>query len=99
LFAIPLASRIDQPFERDRSGLRVVREGNRLNVTYVAENSPAAAAGWTKGDTIVAINGEPVGPNTVLGPAGGLISAPAGTTVTLTMANGSTRKLTLADYF
>ncbi len=99
LFAIPLADRVTRPFERDRAGLRVVRDGNRLDVTYVAEDSPASAAGWEKGDVIVAIDGKPVGPETPLGPAGGLISAPAGTTVTLTMADGTKRRLTLADYF
>ncbi len=99
LFAIPLADRVALPFERDRAGLRVVRDGDRLDVTYVAEHSPASAVGWAKGDVIVAINGNPVGPDTPLGPAGGLISAPAGTTVTLTMADGTKRRLTLADYF
>ncbi len=99
LFAIPLTDRVARPFERDRAGLRVVRDGNRLDVTYVAERSPASAAGWAKGDAIVAIDGKPVGPQTPLGPAGGLISAPAGTTVVLTMADGSKRRLTLANYF
>jgi hypothetical protein len=99
LYAIPLRDRIAEPFPRDRSGLRLVRDGNKLDVTYVTEGSPAAAAGWKKGDVITAVDGKPVGPDTLLGPHGGFTFGPAGTVVTLTMADGITRKLTLADYF
>ncbi|HEX8704358.1 MAG TPA: aspartyl protease family protein [Myxococcaceae bacterium] len=99
LYAIPLRDRMAEPFPRDRSGLRLVLDGNKLGVTYVAEGSPAAAAGWKKGDVVTAIDGKPVDPNTPLGPHGGFTFGPAGTVVTLTLSDGSTRKLTLADYF
>jgi len=99
LYAIPLRNLVAQPFPRDRSGLRLVPDGNALEVTHVAEGSPAAAAGWKKGDVVTAIDGKPVGPDTPLGPHGGFTFAPAGTVVTLTMADGSIRRLTLADYF
>lgn len=99
LYALPLRDRLEESFPRDRSGLRLVHDGNKLDVTYVAEGSPAAAAGWKTGDVVTAIDGKPVGPDTPLGPHGGFTFGPAGTVVTLTMADGSTRKLTLADYF
>jgi hypothetical protein len=99
LYAVQLRDRVAQPFPRDRSGLRLVRDGNKLDVTYVAEGSPAAAAGWKKGDVVTAIDGKPVGPDTPLSSHGGFTFGPAGTVVTLTLADGSTRKLTLADYF
>ena len=99
MFVVPISSRIAQPFPRDRSGLRLVRDGKRINVTHVAEGSPAAAAGWKAGEVITAVDGKPVGPGTPLSAHGGFTFGAAGTTITLTMVDGSTRKLTLANYF
>jgi predicted metalloprotease with PDZ domain len=99
MFVIPIAERIARPFERDRSGVRAVLDGDRLVVRHISVGSPADAAGWKNGDTIVAIDGHPIDS----GFASSQLSLwgwrAAGTTVTLTMADGSTRKLTLADYF
>lgn len=99
MFVIPLAERIAEPFPRNRSGLRAVQDGNRLVVRHVSEGSPAAAAGWTEGDAIIAIDGHKIGPGFPSSQLSLWAMRPAGTTVTLTMADGTQRKLTLADYF
>jgi C-terminal processing protease CtpA/Prc len=99
MFVIPIASRIDAPFERDRAGLRAVHEGNKLVVRHVSVGSPAAAAAWKEGDAIVAIDGQPIAADFDSSQLSLWARRPAGTVVTLTMADGSTRKLTLADYF
>jgi hypothetical protein len=99
MFVIPLAGRIDAPFERDRAGLRAVQDADRLVVRYVSVGSPAQAAGWKEGDSIAAIDGHRIGPDFASSQLSQWQLRPAGTVVTLTMADGSTRKLTLADYF
>lgn len=99
MFVIPLADRINEPFPRDRTGLRAVQDDSRLVVRHVSEGSPAAAAGWTEGDAIVAIDGQKIGPGFPSSQLSLWTMRPAGTTVTLTMADGAVRKLTLADYF
>lgn len=84
---------------KDRAGLRLVWEGNKLRVLLVARNSPAAAAGWVAGDLVVAVNGQHVGPEYWTGRLWRWTTAPSGTVVTFRMADGSHRALTLADYF
>lgn len=46
-----------QPDLADRSGLRVENGQGGFSIAYVAENSPAMAAGLKAGDRIVAVNG------------------------------------------
>lgn len=99
MFVIPLRDRIDEPFPRERAGLRVVQDGNRLVVRHVSVGSPAEAAGWKEGDSIVAIDGQKIGPDFPSSQLSLWAMRPAGTTVTLTMADGAVRKLILADYF
>lgn len=99
MFVIPLADKIDEPFPRDRSGLRAVQDGNRLVVRHVSEGSPAAAAGWREGDSITAIDGQPIGPEFPSSQLSLWAWQPPGTRVTLTLADGSRRTLRLADYF
>ena len=48
-----------QPDLADRSGLRLERSEKAFTVAFVAENSPAAAAGLKSGDRIVAVNTVP----------------------------------------
>lgn len=99
MFVIPLRDRIDEPFPRERAGVRVVQDGNRLVVRHVSVGSPAEAAGWKEGDSIVAIDGQKIGPDFPSSQLSLWAMRPAGTTVTLTMADGAVRKLILADYF
>lgn len=99
MFVIPLPGKIDERFPRDRSGLRAVQDGNKLVVRHVSEGSPAAAAGWREGDTIVAIDGQPIGPEFPSSQLSLWAWQPPGTRVTLTLADASRRSLRLGDYF
>jgi membrane-associated protease RseP (regulator of RpoE activity) len=95
---IPIDNAILRPFRKDRSGIGAGRVGNSLRVVYVAQNSPAESVGLKAGDTIVAINGKPLDDSYFKSrPHEG--SKPAGTVLRLTLANGSTLDLRLADYF
>jgi predicted aspartyl protease len=55
-------STFDDPFKADMSGLSLVAEGKdfgTIRVERVLEDSPAAEAGFSKGDVIMAIDGQP----------------------------------------
>ncbi len=99
MFVIPIASEVAKPFERDRAGLRAVQDGRKLVVRHVSAGSPAEGAGWKEGDTIVAIDGKPIDASFASSQLSLWARRPAGSTVTLTMADGTRRRLTLADYF
>jgi hypothetical protein len=99
MFVIPLAQSLNEPFERDRSGLRAVQEGHKLVVRHVSKGSPAKAAGWKEGDVIVAIDGQAIGPAFASSRLSLWARRPAGTIVSLTLADGSVRSLSLRDYF
>lgn len=99
LWLQPIRGAVGAPFRKNRAGIAVVADADRIRITHVAPGSPAEAAGWRIGEAIVAVDGEPVG----VGYAGSELSRwiyrPAGTVVTLTMLDGTRRALTLADYF
>jgi predicted metalloprotease with PDZ domain len=59
LLAIPNVGAANAPFIKDRLGLVVTRQGDKLAVAFVSPGSPAEAAGFKKGDGIVALNGKP----------------------------------------
>ena len=99
LILIPDPSAMQRPFEKDRSGLHAMPTPDRLKVLLVSAGSPAAAQGWKAGDEIVAVNGEAVSPAFLTSPRARWTSEPAGTTVELTLTDGSRRRLTLKDYF
>ncbi len=86
-------------FSRDRSGLFTMLEGDHFNILHVSPGSPAERAGLKKGDKLVAIDGEAVGPGFFSGRQSGWARSAAGTTVKLTKSDGATVPLTLADYF
>jgi predicted aspartyl protease len=88
------AKDLREPFARNRSGLACLPKDGTLTVIFVAPGSPGAAAGFHAGDRIAAVDGAVAAPG--LRAWGG---GPAGKTVTLTLADGSRRTLTLADYF
>ncbi|MCR5878200.1 retropepsin-like aspartic protease [Phenylobacterium sp. J367] len=46
LWLQPYPGSEEAPFRKNRAGLSVVAEGDRLRVTHVARGSPAEAAGW-----------------------------------------------------
>ncbi|HLZ74083.1 aspartyl protease family protein [Phenylobacterium sp.] len=99
IWLTPNASAMAEPFPKRRSGLVVSQNGDRLKVEQVAPGSPAAWAGWKEGVEIVAIDGQKIGPGYVGSPLARWSEGAPGTEVTLSLADGSTRKLTLADYY
>jgi hypothetical protein len=86
------------PFAKNRVGVRAVRDAAGLKVMHVAERSPAAAAGFKIGDVVAAIDGKPVDATFDVG-AQAWQSAPAGTQIRLTMADGSVRIVQAHDYY
>jgi hypothetical protein len=82
-----------KPFDKDLGGLDMMPDGGRLRVFHVAANSPAAAAGWKVGDVVTAVD--------IPGPLNGMtrLRGPVGRVVTLTMADGSSRQVTLSEYY
>ena len=86
-------------FSRDRSGLFTLLEGDHFNVLHVSPGSPADKAGLKKGDRLVAIDGERVGPGFFTGKQSNWSRLAAGTKVNVTRGDGVNLTLTLADYF
>jgi predicted aspartyl protease len=99
LWLQPLPHAAEIPFRKNRTGLALAPDGDRLKVTHVGTGSPAEADGWRVGDEIAAIDGQPVGDGYPGSSLARWIFAPAGRVVTLTMADGSRRALKLADYY
>jgi predicted aspartyl protease len=96
---LPNRSATTAGFRKNRTGLAANRTGDHLTVMHVAPGSPAAAAGGKPGEAISAVDGQPIGPDYGSSPAWGFSYRPAGTTVRLTMADGTRRSLKLADYY
>jgi predicted aspartyl protease len=93
-----LTPRSDAPlFERDRAGVRFDLLGDRLKVTFVSPQGPAAAAGLKVGDEIVAVDERQVTHDYYSAPD--WARGPAGTSILLTRADRSKAKVTLADYY
>lgn len=86
-------------FTKDRAGMFVMLEEDHFNVLHVTPGSPAERAGLKKGDKLVAIGGEKVGPSFYSSKQSGWSREPAGTTVDVTKSDGQTVVLTLADYY
>ena len=86
-------------FPKDRAGMFVLLEDNHFNVLHVSPGSPADKAGLKKGDKLVAIDGERVGPGFYSSIRGNWAKDAAGTAVAVAKADGQTVKLILADYY
>jgi hypothetical protein len=82
-----------------RHGLPILEDHSELSIVHVAANSPAAAAGWTVGDRIRALNGRSIDGSYISGKHWRWRFRPAGTRVTLRDQKGHVRELLLADYF
>lgn len=89
----------DEPPLRSTSGLLVGVEPARLRVLHVMRGGPAAAAGWREGDLICAIDGAPITRDYATTPLATWSAGEPGRTVTLGMCDGSTRRLTLAEFY
>ena len=86
------------PFPKDQSGLVLGWADGALAVEFVAPGSPAAEAGWKEGERVAALDGEPA-----TAEWGRVLTrwseAKAGTTVRLTLADGTERVLVLKEYY
>ena len=87
-----------QPFPRDRLGLGLRKEGEVIVVQRVSPDSPAADAGWTAGERIIAIDGTPAAELDAAA-LRSVLSDPPGRTVRLTLENGETRVLESRDFY
>jgi hypothetical protein len=100
IWLTPNAAAMAEPFPKRRSGLIVEQAGDRLKVVLVAPGSPAAArTDWQAGAEITEIDGQKIGPGYLGSPLSHWSEGAPGTEVTLSLVNGSIRKLTLADYY
>jgi C-terminal processing protease CtpA/Prc len=91
LYAVPNASAVKTPIEKDRIGMILGKKDSNFGVAFVSPNSPFEAAGFRKGDKIALIDGKPF--DDWAPPA--LVRfhmAQAGTTHTFTMADGTVRQ-------
>ncbi|MDB5454207.1 MAG: hypothetical protein JWO33_2785 [Caulobacteraceae bacterium] len=82
------------PLPKDRTGLNGYLAGGVLRILHVARGGPAERAGFKAGDRVTAIDGEIAATANAR-----LAGAPAGRTLDFTLADGSHRRLTLADYY
>jgi predicted metalloprotease with PDZ domain len=65
----------------------------------VRPGSPAEHSGWKEGAEIIAIDGHKIDAKFSGSALSHWSEQPAGTVVTLTLADGTTRQLILADYY
>lgn len=91
-----LAPRAEQPaFPHNLIGFFGLPDGDQaIRVTFVANDSPADAAGLRAGDVITLIDGKPAN-----AAQQAMTDVKAGTRLVLTLAGGQTRALTLAAYY
>ncbi|CAH0355108.1 MULTISPECIES: PDZ domain-containing protein [unclassified Sphingobium] len=87
------------PMLKDRSGLGLAASTTDLTVVHVASGSPADRAGWAVGEHVVAVDGRPIDDSYTRGLLWQWRYGPAGSRVTLKVADGTTRILKLADYY
>jgi predicted aspartyl protease len=86
-------------FTKDRAGVFAILEGDHLNVLHVTPGSPGFRAGLKKGDKLVSIAGERVGPGFYSSPAANWSKEEPGREVAITKSDGQTVTLVLADYY
>ncbi|WP_380878462.1 hypothetical protein ACFB49_17050 [Sphingomonas sp. DBB INV C78] len=86
------------PFPRDRSGLSVVAEGDRLKILHVSPASPADDAGLKAGDAILGVNGQRIDTD-FLAAHRNMGKKAAGTRYVLDIEGGEQAALVLRDYF
>jgi len=88
-----------QSFSRNRAGIIAQPAGDRLKVLMVAPGSPAEQGGWKEGMEIVAIDGRKIDASYRKSDLSHWAAQPAGTRVSLQLADKSTKDLVLADYY
>lgn len=86
-------------FTKDRAGMFLMLEDDHFNVMHVTPGSPAERAGLKKGDKLIAVGGEKVGPGFYSSKLAGWSREAIGKQVAITKTDGQTVTLTLADYY
>jgi len=99
LWLIPDTNALAQPFGKDRSGLIGLPSGDRVKVLLVAPGSPAEKAGWKEGTEIIAVDGHKIDAIFEASAQAQWGEQAAGTVTVLTLADGTTQQLILADYY
>lgn len=89
----------DSPAQRSTAGLLLGVASDRLRILHVMRGGPAEASGWREGDTICAIDGQPIPRDYVDSPIARWTIGKPGTVVTLRTCDGQDRKLTLARFY
>lgn len=89
----------DQAPLRSTSGLLVGIDRDRLRVLHVMRNGPAARAGWSAGETICAIDGQPIPGNYATSPLATWSADTPGRTVRLRLCDGAERQLVLQQFY
>jgi Aspartyl protease len=88
-----------EPFAKNHAGLDFTPFADKVVVMLVRPGSPAEHTGWKEGTEVIAINGHKIDAKYSSSPLSHWSEQPPGTVVSLTLADGSTRELTLADYY
>jgi len=98
LYAVPYDKAENTLFIKDRLGMVLIKKDTGFNVKFISPGSPAQAAGFKAGDTIMLIDQKSAQawPDTAIA---NLRFLGIGTTLTFTMINGEVRRLSLADFF
>lgn len=86
------------PSQRTARGLRTARRGEQLVILLVAPEGPAARTGLKAGDCIIVVDDTVVADMPLSDPIR-WNTAPAGTPLRLTLADGTRHDLVLADYY
>ncbi len=89
----------DRPPLRSTSGLLVGVERDRLKVLHVMRGGPAATSGWKDGDLICAIDGVPIPADYPTNPIASWSAGAPGRVVALGLCDGTTRNLTLGNFY
>lgn len=96
LYVVPIAEAIKTPVPKDRIGL-ILSKTDR-DVVFVAQGSPADAAGLKTGDKIALIDGKSIDAWSVRDILG-FQMAESGTTHIFTMADGTVRQVRAVNFF
>jgi hypothetical protein len=90
----PRRPAVTAPFSKDRTGLKIQPDGEVARVQFVAPGSPAETQGWKVGEKIRLIDGRPAAGVEHLWTSG-----KPGDVHSLILADGTVRRLALADYY
>ncbi|MHB8283049.1 MAG: aspartyl protease family protein [Caulobacteraceae bacterium] len=94
----PIPTAMSRPFQKDRSGIGAVRSGDGLVIVFVAPGSPAEIVGLRVGDHIAEIDGG-ILDDAFFARHQRMGDRAAGTIRNLTLQDGRTFNLVLADYY